>query len=153
MAGKIGAISGKGRQLNPRVLCVLCWTSSSGATLGYLNVIKKVMHMRYVFINIYLTCKMTAGYIRQIRPGAILQLKAGSGHWLNPEELRVDCWTYLNTAVGNTNSVPSFPEQCVFASVGKTDVSYSWSVVLEYMGHLKNTHQYVSVVIGLFYPL
>ena len=56
---------------------------------------------------------------------------------MNPEELRVDCRTYLNAAVCYTNSEPPCPELSVFASVGETDVSHSWAVVLEHMGHLK----------------
>lgn len=60
---------------------------------------------------------------------------------MDPKELCVQCRKYLNTAVSDTDAVPSCPELCVLASVGKTDISHSWSIVPENVGHLKNIHQ------------
>ena len=64
---------------------------------------------------------------------------------MNPTELCVHRWTYLDAAVGNTDAVPSCPELCVFASVGESYVSHSWSIVLENVGHLQNGYQWVPI--------
>lgn len=61
----------------------------------------------------------------------------------NPRDLRVPCWTNLHAAVGNSDSVPARPELRVLASVGEADVSRSRAVVLEHVGYLENTGQYV----------
>lgn len=63
-----------------------------------------------------------------------------------PRELRVYFWTYLNTAVCDTNSIPSCPELRVLASMGKPDESHSSAVVVEYMRYLKNANQWSTLV-------
>lgn len=57
----------------------------------------------------------------------------------DPRDLRVPLRTNLNTAVGDTDSIPPRPELRVLASVGEADVSGSRAVVLEHVGYLEDT--------------